>query len=115
MDKELISKFISEIAEDYEMHGQGKDTKEWLTEAIKRHIIGVDDARAVEIADEILEGIKIYRETAEKYQSADPLDSIKDKLSAEDRQYIEQETRLIAEVAVKDIENAVKEAKQDGK
>lgn len=113
MDKELINKFIAEIAEDYERYGQGKDTKEWLVEAVKRHIIGVDDAKASEIADEILGGIKTYRETAAKFLDRDPLDILNQKLSPEDRKHIEQETRLIAETAVQDIEATIEEVKQN--
>ncbi len=66
MNIELFMEFIDEIAEDYENYGQRKPEREWLYEAIKRHIVDVSDEEAEKIVDKLIEGVMMYRKMKEK-------------------------------------------------
>lgn len=109
MNSELIQRFIVEIMEDYENYGKDKDEKEWLIEAIKRHIIDVTDEEAQKIAQELIIGVELYREAKEKGEIIGEIE-IKDK-------EIKEEIELMADSVVEDFYKASKsqsEGDRDG-
>lgn len=81
---ELISKFIQEIAEDFEKNAQDKDIEEWMVEALKRHVPHLTDEEAQKVKDSLLEGIKKYRKATKEVEDIqDPeLDKVADALTA---------------------------------
>lgn len=110
MNSELIQRFIGEIIEDYENYGKDKDEKEWLIEAIKRHIIDVTDEEAQKIAQELISGVELYREAKEKGEIIKEIE-LKDKA-------IKEEIELMADSVVEDFYKASKsqsEGVSDGK
>lgn len=63
---DVILNFIEEIKEDYRQYGKDKDVEVWLKEALKRHIPDISDEEAEKVKNELLAGIKEYREKKAK-------------------------------------------------
>lgn len=91
MNSDEIIHYIESIRKDYEKHRGDKDPVVWLKEALMRNLPDMDEEKAEKIKNELIEGIKKYREAKEKklnlkdflQNKGDKFDSLYEKTNKE--------------------------------